>query len=788
MEAKLRIIEISPKLKNFKNNSKDIISISFISDNYSVKIEDVDKAIINNEKIIINIKESKNKILPIKYSLIRNNNNIIASGEFIPCEGINWYKLNDVKNNLSKESLTSSTSNGNVRNNYRFDNISDSNNNSYGKETTYIYNPKSNLKSSLIIKIKFSINFLSKAKNSRRNIKKNNKTKEGSVYSSKDDDNFFDKENEYDEDDFFVTESKFSKFNPKNKLLTTLKKTNQKLDRTEEMTKRPKKKINFNITQSPIFSNPQFEDENINENRTILSNNSKSISPIRKNTKILNRRLLNEDKRLKTSVRFKKKNEFFETHDIISDDEFKDKKISEIYRNVKSCRNIEDEIFDQNLQNYLKNDEILKDNISKNNSFTSSNQNNINLKDKELDNNYYIKNNELTSQATRINDNNDNQTEKENENKDKKFIPQDLNTNSLYSDFQFFKSGSDFEYAISNNDSLFKNIIMNNDNNENNNINKNKENNDYSFEEIDETNIIENYEKLKTDFLLLYSKTNLSSINNDMLFFEIQLMIEKMLALQYEHQKVYINLNDCISSTKNILNNYQYQYILKFKQINKLQGKKLYHETLEKRKTLYNENFNNFIDTRKTIINKSEFKIWDEMMSNTNKTAIKNNYKNKMTNIFLNICEKNENHLNKLSLKFYNEIKNKKSNNKIINNVNNVNKGNKKNKYNKTFSERKVTSVKSRIKANETEQNCPQSPNLKTNRNIQNNYRVKSNKEKFMLTKKTTKKMKTTDNYGTMINEFPTQTNFKKKYNLKNKSSNIADTIVRKKRGINKSQ
>ena len=67
MEAKLRIIEISPKLKNFKNNSKDIISISFISDNYSVKIEDVDKAIINNEKIIINIKESKNKILPINY-------------------------------------------------------------------------------------------------------------------------------------------------------------------------------------------------------------------------------------------------------------------------------------------------------------------------------------------------------------------------------------------------------------------------------------------------------------------------------------------------------------------------------------------------------------------------------------------------------------------------------------------------------------------------------------------------------------------------------------------------
>ena len=99
MEAKIRIIEVSPKLKCFKNNPKDIISISFVSDNYSVKIEDIEKAITSSDKIIVNLKESnsKNKYQPIKYSLIRNNNNIIATGEFIPSEGIKWYKLNEVK-------------------------------------------------------------------------------------------------------------------------------------------------------------------------------------------------------------------------------------------------------------------------------------------------------------------------------------------------------------------------------------------------------------------------------------------------------------------------------------------------------------------------------------------------------------------------------------------------------------------------------------------------------------------------------------------------------------------
>ena len=124
MEAKIRILEIFPKIKSMKDNPKDIISISFLSNDNSLKIENIEQSIIKNEKIIINLKGQNAKKNLIKCLLSRNNSNIIASGEINLEEGLNWYKLNEVKNNIiSKESLiTSSTSNGNIyniNNNYK---------------------------------------------------------------------------------------------------------------------------------------------------------------------------------------------------------------------------------------------------------------------------------------------------------------------------------------------------------------------------------------------------------------------------------------------------------------------------------------------------------------------------------------------------------------------------------------------------------------------------------------------------------------------------------------------
>ena len=61
MEAKIRIIEIFPKVQAIKNNPKDIISLSFISNEYSTKIENLEQSIRKNEKKIIKLKEQNVK-------------------------------------------------------------------------------------------------------------------------------------------------------------------------------------------------------------------------------------------------------------------------------------------------------------------------------------------------------------------------------------------------------------------------------------------------------------------------------------------------------------------------------------------------------------------------------------------------------------------------------------------------------------------------------------------------------------------------------------------------------
>ena len=124
---------------------------------------------------------------------------------------------------------------------------------------------------------------------------------------------------------------------------------------------------------------------------------------------------------------------------------------------------------------------------------------------------------------------------------------------------------------------------------------------------------------------------------------------------------------------------------------------------------------------------KEEFKLWNKMIEYSNKSLIINNNKNKFVNIFLNICQKNENQLNKLSLKFYKEIKNKK-NKKTATITATANVGKKKSKLinNYNFSAKKLENVKMRIKDNETEGNLPY---LKTNQNIKNNFRMNTNKK-----------------------------------------------------------
>ena len=274
-------------------------------------------------------------------------------------------------------------------------------------------------------------------------------------------------------------------------------------------------------------------------------------------------------------------------------------------------------------------------------------------------------------------------------------------------------------------------------------------------------------------------------------------MIEKILAMQNKHQKEYIEISNSININKKIVSYYQNKYISLIKLINKLNTKKIYNDIRNKKKDIFNENINNFIKIRKNIMNKGEFMIWNKMLENSNRSKIKTNTKNKIINIFLNICGKNENSLNKLSLKFYKEIKNIKNKKSSSNNINNTTKKKNKFNYNSTFSEKKIINIKNKIKDNDTEGNIP-IPYMRTNHNIQNNFKSSSNKNKVKISKKNSIKLNTNKddksnaknnnmNFGTMISE-NTSSNFNKKIKYKNKSSSIGDKKYHKKRGFNKSQ
>ena len=809
MEAKIRIVEISPKLKCFKNNPKDIISISFISDNYSVIIEDIEKAIISNDKIIINLKEikqSKNKNIfqPIKYTLIRNNNNIITTGEFTPTEGVKWYNLNEIKNNMSKESLiTSSTSNGNIKNNNinrRARNLSDSHN-SYANEPMNNFYSKNNFNkltnnSGLtILKIKFAINIINtntninvnknnKNYNHYNSIKSNNYTKEPSENSSKYDEILFDKDI-FNEEDFTIIESDISKLNPKSKISTTSKKFNnqKKISSGIQTNKFSKKKLNFILNQNQILKGGVDNPINAKTIITNTINNNRGLSPLTKANNTTTKKSLNEDIRMKTSIGFNKVKRLYEDKEI-NENKYITKRSSnsndEIQRKMNSSKIIEDEILDQNFKNFIKNDEILKTNLSRNNSLNNLNQNN-GLKDSNNQNDFITNNNDNLQQTDRskmtfYNDNN-----KNNSQCNKKILP-GLNVNSLYDDLQLLKTNNDNEYVIS--ESISKNIITNNDNN--------------SFEEISLDNN-DNFEKLKNDFFLLYSNENLNKIKDDVLLLEIQYLIEKIIDLQKKHQKEYIGLFNSINIITNIYNNNQSKFLLLIKKLNKLKSKKLYHDIIDKKKEIYNEKINNFIKIRKKIMKKEEFKLWNKMIEYSNKSLIINNNKNKFVNIFLNICQKNENQLNKLSLKFYKEIKNKK-NKKTSTITATANVGKKKSKLinNYNLSAKKLENVKMRIKDNEIEGNLPY---LKTNQNMPNNFRMITNKKKFMISKKNTTRINLNNDennsinnknnnmiFGTVTSEIKITHINKKMKNYKNKSSSTGDKESHKKKGANKSQ
>ena len=138
-----------------------------------------------------------------------------------------------------------------------------------------------------------------------------------------------------------------------------------------------------------------------------------------------------------------------------------------------------------------------------------------------------------------------------------------------------------------------------------------------------------------------------------------------------------------------------------------------------------------------------------------------------MINIFLNIFYKNENNLNKLSLKFYNEIK-EKQNKKMNNKKNEIIK---KNKY-KNNIKKKLISIDKKNNNNFKENNFITN---KTNKNFHSNiHNIQSGKNNKITDKNQFSRIitnETNKNYGTLVNE--TVRNFMQKKKFKKLSNFI---------------
>ena len=235
--------------------------------------------------------------------------------------------------------------------------------------------------------------------------------------------------------------------------------------------------------------------------KTIVNtfSNYKAFSRDRKNHNLVSKKNFKEEIRLKNSMGLNKIKNIEEKRDSCENKNISKKnsndnnneKIPKIPRKVNSCQNIEDEILDQNFKNYLKNDENLKANLSRNNSYNSLKQNNNSLKNnKNYLNTYSNTNVNFFPKTTRI---------KEFENNE--INNKEINKNIIIENALYEKYSKNL---ISNNENIRKdNLLITNRNNE------------------------ENFERLKTDFFLLYSEKSLKNVNNEILFFELQLMIEK---------------------------------------------------------------------------------------------------------------------------------------------------------------------------------------------------------------------------------------------------------------------
>ena len=232
----------------------------------------------------------------------------------------------------------------------------------------------------------------------------------------------------------------------------------------------------------------------------------------------------------------------------------------------------------------------------------------------------------------------------------------DKNCDNNLDNYDFTKKNNSIGYksTIENNNISNNNIICNiynNGENDNSNISFNS----YSFDNNDDRKeyIDSEFENLKNDFEIFYTKEYLNDIQEDVLQLEIQLQFEKIFELQSVYHKEYNILQKEFNYLKKIYEN----IIKKYKMINKTKYKLMSIYDNIQIETNYNDVVNNykFKNNKGTIdINKTEVNLWKNMIKKFQKEKIikdifiksilikfnNKNIKNNLNNIEKEICEK----------------------------------------------------------------------------------------------------------------------------------------------------
>ena len=199
------------------------------------------------------------------------------------------------------------------------------------------------------------------------------------------------------------------------------------------------------------------------------------------------------------------------------------------------------------------------------------------------------------------------------------------------------------------------------------------------------------FENIKHDFILFYTKDYLKNIKNDSIKIELQLLLEKMFDIQNVFNKQFMLLYKNNIENKNLYKLYCEKYSILNKQDDKIKALKR-KEKLKEYDRLYNKEFNKEIELKYIDLRKKETNIWNFSLNNCNninnikKENSFNEKKKNLVNIFLSIVENKQNKLSTLSKKFFIQLKTKYNNN----NNNNIQKNNNKN-YNSPTNKRKKT-------------------------------------------------------------------------------------------------